>query len=81
MRVRSKTHWTGESTAAAKGRSIDRTVVDDVHIDDGRGAEAGPARDGRLGKGAGRHEAGGHLVRDGQDDCVRVDLRGQGRVC
>ena len=43
--VRSKTHCTGLSTAARNGPVEHRPVVDDVHVDDRRGAQPGrPAR-------------------------------------
>ena len=44
MRVLSKTHWTGESTAADERQVHHLAVVDHVHVDDRRRAEPGPAR-------------------------------------
>ena len=51
----------------------DRPVVDHVHVDDGRRAQAGPARDGLLGQRARRDQRRGLLVRDGQDHRVGGD--------
>ena len=66
MRVRSKTHWTGESTAAANGRSDDRPVVDHVHVDDGRGAQAPQPATVAARQRAGGIRRRGLLVRHGQ---------------
>ena len=37
--VRSKTHWTGERTPASSGQRRHRPVEDQMHVDDGRGAQ------------------------------------------